>query len=559
MSLRQRLFVPVVTALLPIVAINAYNQIELYLAREKEIQESALAQAKQVAAEQQRIIDGVKDVLSTLVVLNSVRRQQTVRCEGLFEAVLPRYRGFLALVATRADGSPFCAASAAGSISASNLPSVAGEPFFREAMAERRLTVGGYAFDRHSSAHVFRLAMPMLDADRARGVVYVSYNLDWLASRLGGTQWREDQVFSIADRNGVVLVRQPSWASHVGKSTPTEAWTRVMAATEPFAFEDTSSWDGVSRIFGVIPPIDGPGGLTVAVGRSRETAFAALNAATLRGALVIVLGTTVGCLLAWLIGLRLVRTPIKRLLETTRRWRCGDLSARTNLSGRSEFGQLGSAFDGMAEELGQAIQFKDVALRELRHRVMNNLQIMSAMFNMQARTAHNPEVRAQLGEAVGRINSMALAYRRMHSSDESEVVEFAGYLRELCAAISDSLMQDHGCKVEASSILLGPQQASSLALIVNELVTNAIKHGGRSSPVYVKLEKTEESCRLAVRNEGLLPRDYDAKRSPGFGMQMVLMLVNQLGGQLDISNESGQTEFAITFSPTIQQTRQDVA
>jgi two-component sensor histidine kinase len=176
---------------------------------------------------------------------------------------------------------------------------------------------------------------------------------------------------------------------------------------------------------------------------------------------------------------------------------------------------------------------------------------MSALFSLQARNLRDPEARAQFSEAVGRINSMALAYRRMHSTEELEAVEFASYLRELCAAISNSLMQDHACQVEADTILLEPQQASSLVLIANELVTNAIKHGTKNSPVNVTFERTEDRCCLTVRSFGLLPADNDA--GSGFGMQMVTILVNQLDGRLDVSARNGQIEFAVTFSPTVPQ------
>jgi hypothetical protein len=132
MSLRRRLFFPVVTALLPIIAIEAYNQVQLRTAREQEIRDSSIEQARRVAAELQRIIDGAHNVLSTIVVLNSVRTQEAARCNGLFVAILPSFKGFESLVAARADGQPFCVARAANKNGRIDLPSVGKRRFRRK-------------------------------------------------------------------------------------------------------------------------------------------------------------------------------------------------------------------------------------------------------------------------------------------------------------------------------------------------------------------------------------------------------------------------------------------
>ncbi len=548
MSLRQRLFLPVVAALLPIIAIEGYNQIELHATREREVRDSAIDQARRVAAEQERIVDGVRNVLSTLVVLNSVRSQEVARCNGLFAAILPNYEGFDSLVATRADGTPFCAARAKGDGSLKSL-AVADRPFFKEAMEKEIFVVGGYA--RVSGVPVFHIAVPYFDrSNRPRGVVYVAYSLKSLTTRLSGSQLTEGEMLSVVDRDGIILVRQPDWEDHVGRPISHEIWTRLTTATMPFDFEAVSRADGVTRIFGVVPPSLVPEGFAVIVGLNREAAFAPLKDASMREILVIAGGTLFAFLLAWLIGLRLVRAPIEDLLETTRRWRDGDLAARTSLSGPTELGQLGEAFDAMANDLQQAMHAKDMLLRELNHRVMNSLQTISALFTLQARSLQDPDARAKFDDAVNRINSVAVAYRRMHASGGVETIDFAEFLRELCADISRSLLpEDNPCRVKSDAVLLGSQQASSLALIVNELVTNAVKHSGNDSPIEVTFTQSADVCRLSVRNAGSLPPGYDPANGSGFGMRLVKMLADQLGGRLEVSGAAGRTEFAVTFAP----------
>lgn len=551
MSLRRRLFLPVVTALLPIIAIEAYNQVELHATREREVQKSAVDQARRVAAEQARIVDGMRNVLSTLTVLKSVRTHESARCNGLFGAILPKFEGFESLVATRADGTPFCAARATGSKASGPAPSVGDRPFFKEATKERALAVGGYARAYGSGVPVMHIAVPYFDyGNHLRGVVYVGYSLATLAKHLNQSQQVKGETLSVIDRNGIVLVRQPGGNNDIGHPVSQKVRARLAKANAPFHVTARSPGDGVTRVYGVIPPTLNAGGFSIRIGLNRDAAFASLNRANTLQLLVIGVGTLLAFLLAWLIGLHLVRTPIEGLLDTTRRWRLGDLSARTGLSGPTELGQLGEAFDAMAAGLQRAIQVKDMLLRELNHRVMNSLQTISALFTMQARALDDPDARAQFSDAVSRINSIALAYRRMHAAEGAETIDLAEFLTELCTDIGNSLMPEGSpCRVESEPLLLGSQEANSLALIVNELLTNAIKYGNKGSPIDVTLVKADDAYRLSIRNEGTLPPDYDQENQSGFGIRMVRMLADRMGGGLEVASTAGYTEFSVTFTP----------
>jgi len=86
------------------------------------------------------------------------------------------------------------------------------------------------------------------------------------------------------------------------------------------------------------------------------------------------------------------------------------------------------------------MEYKNVLLREMSHRVMNSLQTISALFSVQARAVHDPDARQKFDQAVGRINSVALAYRRMHAAGGVETVDFATFVRELCQDLQGSMM-----------------------------------------------------------------------------------------------------------------------
>jgi two-component sensor histidine kinase len=423
-------------------------------------------------------------------------------------------------------------------------------------MASGQFTVGHYAYGRQTETHVIHLSLPFRnEAGDPAGVVFVSLGLDWLAAKLDGPEWDQDHAFSLVDFQGTILVRQPHHSRYVGKPFPKELWNTAQNATTPANYDVKSPLDGVDRIVGYVPPSAGPGGLYVGVGVSRAEAFKHLNESTLRAIAGIAVGALFAALLAWHFGHRLIRKPVANLVALTRRWRAGDLEARSGLQGPSEFGQLGEAFDALADDLNRAMEHKDVLLREMSHRVMNSLQTISALFSVQARAVRDPDAREKFDQAVRRINSVALAYRRMHATGGVETVDFATFVRELCQDLHESMMlAENSCLVQADPVLLGPDQAMPLALIVNELITNAVKHGdGPEAAVTVKLGHSSEGCRLAVRNLGSLPTGYRPESSRGFGMRMVISMVDQLGGRLEAASMAGETEFAVTFQPKIEQ------
>jgi two-component sensor histidine kinase len=415
--------------------------------------------------------------------------------------------------------------------------------------------VGDYSVGRFTHKQVVSFALPFLDrAGERGGVVAVSVDLAWFAKEVGGPEWNGDQIMTIADRNGHILVRQPNDNNYIGQLVPKDIWAFAAALKAPATRDITSSLDGRIRIVGLVPPSAGPGGFLVAAGISRDAAFHDLKVSDQRswlGTGVVTLGSLV---LAWLFGQRLIRAPIGRLIATTRKWRGGEYGARAAMTGSSEIHELGRSFDDMADALEEALQHKDMLLRELSHRVMNSLQTIAALFRLQARQVKDPQARAQFANAVTRINSVALAYRRMQAEAGVELVDFAAFLRELCADLHQSLMPASApCDVQADPVMLGADQAMPLALIVNELIINALKHGARDQPVTVLLGRSTDGCRLAVRSGGALPAGYDPMETAGFGMQMVNLIVKQLNGKLEASSMGGQTEFAVSFVPVVPQ------
>jgi two-component sensor histidine kinase len=229
-----------------------------------------------------------------------------------------------------------------------------------------------------------------------------------------------------------------------------------------------------------------------------------------------------------------------------------------------EFGEHDIAFlQGAANILGMAIERQrherqlktaldrqQVLLKEISHRVKNSLQIVSAMLHLQANTVDDDAVKAHLAEASGRVSAIGRAYERLSYDADVENIDLGPYLQAVCA---DAMSGGPHCKLQFSAapgIELDPDRAISLALIVNELVTNAVKHGlsGRGDgQISVRLDRhDDDTARISVRDDGVgLPAGFDLNESRGLGTRIVAGLAKQLEAAVSHRGDGGGTEFVL--------------
>jgi two-component sensor histidine kinase len=188
----------------------------------------------------------------------------------------------------------------------------------------------------------------------------------------------------------------------------------------------------------------------------------------------------------------------------------------------------------------ELIHHREVLNREADHRLLNGLQMIVSLLSMQSRTEANADAAAHLSSAANRVATLARVHRRLHSLDNVKTVNFRQFLDELCREYGSMLTsKDRGVRrivVEGCDPRLPAATAIPLSLIVNELITNAAKHG--SGAITVRLEETPEGGHLlSVCNEGPpLPEGFDPAASEGLGMQIVVALVGQIGGKLQIDH-----------------------
>jgi two-component sensor histidine kinase len=180
---------------------------------------------------------------------------------------------------------------------------------------------------------------------------------------------------------------------------------------------------------------------------------------------------------------------------------------------------------------------------ELNHRVKNNLAAVSAMLTMQARSASDPKVADQLRKAVHRIETISDVHASLYRVSSKDEVDFAAYLRRLCDRLSAGLVESDRVRIEvdADPAMTPLEEAVSLGLIVNELVTNASKYAyppPAGGVVQVRLRNSPGELTLQVSDDGAgLPDGGNA--AGGIGMRLVRSLVRQCHGELEIRSSPG--------------------
>lgn len=208
----------------------------------------------------------------------------------------------------------------------------------------------------------------------------------------------------------------------------------------------------------------------------------------------------------------------------------------------------------MEEDLQRSLAEKEALLREIHHRVKNNLQIISSLLKLQAANVTDAQARAIFADSQNRINSMALIHERLYRSGDLAQIDFATYVEALIPHLVRSLGAEArgvNLTLDIPEIQLAVNAAIPCGLIINELVTNALKHAfsaGGQGQITISMEREIDGrYRLTVQDDGSgLPPELNLAESDGLGLQLVQALTAQLQGELVQLSGNG-AGFSILF------------
>ena len=202
----------------------------------------------------------------------------------------------------------------------------------------------------------------------------------------------------------------------------------------------------------------------------------------------------------------------------------------------------------LEEQLRASLRDKEVLLTEIYHRVKNQLQVIASLLSLQSQTMTTAEARLAFQDCEARLHAMALIHEALSHASRLARVHLGDYARRLAAALlhAQSVHPERmRLRVEAGEVWLGAEQAVPCGLILNELLTNCVKHAfppGRSGAIRVVVRADAGQVTLSVADDGVgFPAAVDARRADSLGLQLIELLTEQLGGTLTYERREGTT------------------
>jgi PAS domain S-box-containing protein len=335
----------VAIALLPAIAIQMYNEFDLRRARQVEVQNQALSLAKLAAAEQQQIVQGIRQVLIALSELPSIKTRDSQACNAYLAGMQQRFPAFVTFLVADLNGWSFC------DTNSDHRPiNIAARAYFANVLKTGAFTVGEFSAGLSTGRKVIQFVLPFYgDDSRMSGVIVWGLSLDWLADYIARKGVPEGAALAVTDRNGTYLARYPHNDHFVGTKMPGDKYLKM----DERGAVDILDVDGVERVEGYSALGADSGGLVVSFGLDKARAFTEIQNRTQRDVLLIFLSTALVLVLTSLGARRFIHRPLGQLVNAANQWRLGDYARRVDIADKSEITQVADAFNTMADALEQ--------------------------------------------------------------------------------------------------------------------------------------------------------------------------------------------------------------
>jgi two-component sensor histidine kinase len=376
------------------------------------------------------------------------------------------------------------------------------------------------------------------------GVVSVSLESRELTRLYRALDLPEGWVVAWVHRSGRLLLREPAPppVTPPRRAVPAEVQGAIAAGAPRGWVSYVSEIDGTARTAHFLSL---PSGLPVYV--MVGASDAEVRRAWARGALPYF---AVGALAT--AGFALATLAARRWARSEDRHRAALAGMNADLERR--VAARTAALVSLVTERDALLAQKDALIQEVNHRVKNSLQQVASMLRLQAADLPKGSMRQVVEDARSRVMAIGVVHERLYASDFTGRVEAQGYLRALCDEFRASAGPGCAVALEGEPVELPLARAVPLALMLNELLTNALKHargpGGACSVRVSFGPDAEGALRLAVEDDGPgLPPGFDPGRARGLGMRLVQTFARQLGGRLEVGRGPGGTgaRFAATF------------
>jgi two-component sensor histidine kinase len=569
-GLRPRLVLIVGIAMLAPGVLAVLQAISSYRSSMR-ILEQNLAQAAQLAAnEEENMISASREILTSLAAQPDIRGQQLPACRRALQRAIGGLDQYAGAAIVDANGAMVCtSAQMNGAVRLDD------RAWFREIMSGDAFVVSDLIFSRWLSSWGMVTAVPLLDEQGTiQGSVALFIGLDWLTRRYQRAAPSDDTALALLDGKGDLITADASQKG-VASGLPPDALIDeyLLSRTQTFT---TRGRDGTWRLYAMSPLLGGR--VFVIMGTPVLTAIGPLALQMAWGVATPILMWVLAIAVVWFGIEHLVVRWITYLERITSAYAAGRHSVRPERvsAAPAEIRSLGETFARMADlisareiELRESLSQKEALVREVHHRVKNNLQLVMSLLNLHARRIKDPRAEAAFAEARSRINALATLHRRLYESETLQEVDLRWFLEDLCVELRRgglSTGRQIDLTVSAADERIGPEVAVPLGLLVTECITNAYKHAfpqrfqGR---IAVEVQRESPTTMvLSVSDDGV---GYDplapvAPESSGLGRSLIDAFVRQLHGEMTVDSRNGTlvrvsfpltAHVASTTSPTL--------
>jgi two-component sensor histidine kinase len=558
LRVRTALLVTTLAALVPALVIIVMTGLEHGRYREQEMLAAAHRQVEAVTSIHNESIASLRRLLETLAALPAFREQRYEDQTEILREIMATDPPVFSIAATDVRGHVRASSELPPGTDFSQRKHV------RDALKYGAFSPGEYILARIDGIPAFPFAFPLRDTSgEITGALATVFSLETYADLFHRLDLEEDTILAITDHRGIRLFYYPPRETNPpGVAISANAW-EIMSSGGDSGMAATKGSDGVVRYHAyrrIFTESIGEPYLYIVVGYPADRAAGRAREILARNLLLMIAVVILAVALAILLGDIVFGRRFHQLATAAFEVSHGRFETRTGIPpGRSEVSQLARAIDRMAARLSardrekeaEALRLarlvgeKDVLLREVHHRVKNNMQMILSIVNLQRGTMSDPETFCN--ELETRISSMAAVHEQLYRSSDVSTIEAESLLQNLADSASTmyngSLIRPD-ITVTCEKIDLHLDHAIPLALITGELITNACKYAPDDNgdlTVDVRFFRSEDDLVLVCRDSGPgIPPGVSGRRggwsdnggnAPGLGLSLVGALAAQLGGE----------------------------
>lgn len=423
-SLRIRLIVLVLFAVLPALGLTSYADWKIRRLMEAQAQETTLRLARLAAGDLVQVIEGARQLLVGLAQLPEVRQEDPAVCGKLFADLLRQYPHYMNLGVVDRNGFPFC--SGRGSFGPADWTSF---PHFQRTLSSRNFTVSDYLGGRFDDRATIIFSYPVIrDSGAVQAVVFSALDLNWFNQLETEAQLPPGAVLLVLDRQGTIVARYPDQEKWSGKNVLDTAFGETVFGRHDEGVAKVLGVDGVERLYGFTRVCaSSEVQMVVSIGVSEKAAFEQAGDIFMRNLRWLGVVGFLALSAAWFGGRLFIVRPVQELVRGTQQLAAGNLSTRLGERfGHGEFSRLAQAFDEMAESLEKHTSLVHQA--ETKYRTLVEQIPMITYITPLDKTAGilyiSPQVEAVLGYAPEAWTADPnLWLKRLHPEDSARVLE----------------------------------------------------------------------------------------------------------------------------------------